>query len=139
MTISFHAERLVFDWSKQPLYLSYVFFLKLWIDCSLFPSSCFKNLSNSQTNKCFKIPLYVHPHIHTGTCSQWCGTTGRCPCRPPVSGQTESVGWWCGDPGRSPGWWGDKAETYRLRFCLSVHVLHPANGFLCVQSGKKFL
>lgn len=87
----------------------------------------------------FKIPWYVHPHIHTGTCSQWCGTTGRCPCTPHVGDLTVSGGWWCGGPGRSPGWWGGKAETYRLRFCLSVHVLHPANDFLCFHSWIKFV
>lgn len=99
--------------------------------------SFFKNFSNSQTDKCFKLPWYVHPHIHTGTCSRWCGTTGQCPCKLPVGDLTVSGGWWCGGPGRSPGWWGDKAEIYRLRFCPSVHVLHPANGFLCIHSGME--
>lgn len=94
-------------------------------------------MSNSQTDICFRIPWYAHPHIHTGTCSRWCGTTGQCRCKPPVEDLTVSGGWWCGGPGRSPGWWGDKAETYRLRFCLSVHLLRPANGFLCFHSEMK--
>lgn len=137
VTISFHAEQLVFDLCKQPLYLSSVIFYTMKRLFSISLHSFFKNFSNSQTDKCFKIPWYVHPHIHTGTCSRWCGTTGQCPCKLPVGDLTVSGGWWCGGPGRSPGWWGDKAEIYRLRFCPSVHVLHPANGFLCIHSGME--
>lgn len=136
MTISFHAEQLVFDLCKQPSYLSSVIFLYYEYIVLYLPSFIFQKLLKF-TNWCFKIPWYVHPHIHTGTCSRWCGTTGQCPCRPPVTDQTESGWWWCGGPGRYPGWWGDRAETCRLRFCLSVHVLHPANGFLCIHSGME--
>lgn len=59
MTISFHAERPVFDLCKQPSYLSSVFFVKQKLDCSLFPSIWFFFSKTCQIHKLKNVLKYL--------------------------------------------------------------------------------